>query len=80
MVALVGGWVGGGRGGAGARSGREHTPKVRVRAATAALARWAVFFVFPTFMSAIRAIKSVILFKRGSIADKQVRAWLGVRL
>ena len=33
-------------------------------------------FVFPTFMGALWAIKSVILFKRGSIADKEVRSVL----
>jgi hypothetical protein len=34
--------------------------------------RWAVFFVFPTFMGPIKAIRCVILFKRGAVADKLV--------
>lgn len=31
-----------------------------------------MLFVFPQFMSAIRAIRAVILFKRGKIPDKEV--------
>jgi len=38
------------------------------------LSRWAVLFVFPQFMSGIRAMRAVILFKRGKIADKEVRS------
>ena len=30
-----------------------------------------VLFAFPTFMGAIKVLRSVILFKRGSIADKE---------
>lgn len=36
------------------------------------LSRWAVMFVFPFMMSGMRSIRCVILFKRGSIADKDV--------
>jgi hypothetical protein len=32
----------------------------------------AVLFVFPTFISALTVLKSIILFKRGAIADKEV--------
>ena len=41
--------------------------------------RLAVLFVFPTFMGAIKALRSVILFRRGSVADKEVGArwWHG---
>lgn len=35
------------------------------------LSRWAVMFVFPLFMFAIRAVRAVILFKRGKIPDKE---------
>jgi hypothetical protein len=40
------------------------------------MSRLAVVFVFPLFMTAIRAIRAVILFKRGSVRDKDVsRLW-----
>ena len=42
-----------------------------------ALDRLAVLFVFPTFMGAIKALRSVILFRRGSVADKEVGARWG---
>lgn len=34
--------------------------------------RLTVLFVFPTFMGALKVLKSVITFKRGAIADKEV--------
>ena len=36
------------------------------------MSRLAVVLVFPLFMTAIRAIRAVILFKRGSVSDKDV--------
>ena len=35
--------------------------------------RWAVFFVFPVFMTSVIIVKSVVLFKRGAVKDKNVR-------
>lgn len=37
------------------------------------LCRLAVLGVFPTFVSALVVLKSIILFKRGSVADKEVK-------
>jgi hypothetical protein len=37
------------------------------------MSRWAVLPVFPLFMAPMKAIRCVILFKRGSIADVDVR-------
>jgi hypothetical protein len=37
------------------------------------MSRWAVLPVFPLFMAPMRAIRCVILFKRGAIADIEVR-------
>ena len=34
--------------------------------------RWAVFFVFPVFMTSVIIVKSVVLFKRGAVRDKNV--------
>lgn len=34
--------------------------------------RWAVFWVFPVFMTSVIIVKSVILFKRDAVRDKQV--------
>lgn len=39
----------------------------------AAACRLAVLLVFPTFMGALKVLRSVITFKRGAIADKEVR-------
>lgn len=36
------------------------------------MSRMAVLFVFPTFIGALKVLKSIILFKRGSIANKEV--------
>ena len=36
------------------------------------LLRWAVFFVFPVFMTSVIIVKSVVLFKRGAVKDKNV--------
>ncbi|KAL4853125.1 hypothetical protein ACK3TF_005902 [Chlorella vulgaris] len=41
------------------------------------MSRMAVLFVFPTFISALTVLKSIILFKRGAIADKEkFNAWI----
>lgn len=37
-----------------------------------AACRLAVLLVFPTFMGALKVLRSVITFKRGAIADKEV--------
>lgn len=42
------------------------------------MSRLAVVFVFPLFMTAIRAIRAVILFKRGSVRDKDVSRLLSL--
>ncbi|KAL0044907.1 hypothetical protein WJX82_001789 [Trebouxia sp. C0006] len=34
------------------------------------LSRWAVFFVFPVFMTSVIIVRSVVLFKRGAVKDK----------
>ncbi|KAL3151167.1 hypothetical protein ABBQ38_013029 [Trebouxia sp. C0009 RCD-2024] len=34
------------------------------------LSRWAVFFVFPVFMTSVIIVRSVVLFKRGAVRDK----------
>lgn len=34
--------------------------------------RWLVFYVFPVFMASVRVLKMIVLFKRGTIADKKV--------
>ena len=36
------------------------------------VSRWAVFFVFPVFMTSVMIVKSVVLFKRGAVKDKNV--------
>ncbi|KAJ9516830.1 hypothetical protein QJQ45_027249 [Haematococcus lacustris] len=38
----------------------------------ALMSRWLVYYVFPIFMTSCMVLRGVILFKRGSIADKQV--------
>ncbi|KAL6764393.1 hypothetical protein V8C86DRAFT_2475292 [Haematococcus lacustris] len=43
----------------------------------ALMSRWLVYYVFPIFMTSCMVLRGVILFKRGSIADKQkFNAWL----
>ncbi|KAG2489453.1 hypothetical protein HYH03_012089 [Edaphochlamys debaryana] len=47
----------------------------------AMMSRWLVFFVFPIFCSAVVTLKGIILFKRGTIADKEkFNAWLDATL
>ncbi len=40
--------------------------------------RWAVFFVFPVFMTSVIIVRSVVLFKRGAVKDKNVSLQLPV--
>jgi len=44
---------------------------------SALMSRWMVYFVFPIFMTAVIVLRGIVLFKRGTIADKQAfNKWL----
>lgn len=41
------------------------------------MSRWAVFFAFPVFLTACKAMGGLLLFKRGSVGDKaKFNAWI----
>ncbi|PNW70905.1 hypothetical protein CHLRE_17g738350v5 [Chlamydomonas reinhardtii] len=43
----------------------------------ALMSRWLVYFVFPVFCTSCMILKGIVLFKRGTIADKEAfNAWL----
>ncbi|GLC40248.1 hypothetical protein PLESTB_001309300 [Pleodorina starrii] len=47
----------------------------------ALMSRWLVYFVFPVFCTSVIILRGIVLFKRGTIADKEAfNAWLDATL
>jgi hypothetical protein len=61
---------------------KEPTPRLatgaRLRASCSlAVRRWLVFYVFPVFCTSVLILRGIVLFKRVTIVDKEVRFWKG---